>query len=104
MDESMMLLWIELCISPWKDTLPPQAVPLLILDSFCVHMMGPIVAKIQSMGFEVQHIPGGCTYLCHPIDVGMNKPIKNLVAEQWEDWVDKEGIREGREMKTPSRE
>ena len=32
----------------------------------------------------------------------MNKPIKNLVEEQWEDWADTEGIREGRDMKSPS--
>jgi hypothetical protein len=104
MDESMMAVWIEQVLSPWKDTLPPNAVPLLILDSFRVHMMGRIVTKIQSLGIEVQHIPGGCTYLCQPIDVGVNKPIKNKVAEQWEDWVDMEGVQQGKEMKTPSRE
>ncbi len=104
MDESMMLLWIEQCLSPWKATLPPHTVPLLILDSFRVHMMGPIVTKIQSLGIEVQHIPGGCTYLCQPIDIGVNKPIKKALAEHWEDWADTEGIGEGREMKTPSRE
>ena len=92
MDESMMAVWIEQVLSPWKDTLPPNAVPLLILDSFHVHMMGRIVTKIQSLGIEVQHIPGGCTYLCQSIDVGVNKPIKNKVAEQWEDWVDMEGV------------
>ena len=104
MDESMMNVWIEQVLSPWKDTLPPNVVPLLILDSFCVHMMGGIVTKIQSLGIEVQHIPGGCTYLCQPIDIGVNKPIKIKVAEQWEDWVDTEGVKRGKEMKTPLRE
>ena len=99
-----MDIWIEQVLSPWKDTLPPNVVPLLILDSFCVHMMGGIVTKIQSLGIEVQHIPGGCTYLCQPIDIGVNKPIKIKVAEQWEDWVDTEGVRQGKEMKTPLRE
>ena len=89
-----MLLWINQCLSPWKDTLPPHTVPLLILDSFHVHMMGLIVAKIQLLISEVQHIPGGCTYLCQPIDVAVNKPIKNAVAEHWEDWADTEGIGE----------
>ena len=99
-----MDVWIQNVLSEWKETLPPNAVPLLILDSFRVHMMGSIVNKIQSLGIEVQHIPGGCTYLCQPIDVGVNKPIKNKVAEQWEDWVDTEGVQKGEEMKTPSRE
>ena len=60
--------------------------------------------KIQSLGIEVQHIPRGCTYLCQPIDIGTNKPIKIKVVEQWEDWVDMEGVKRDKEMKTPSRE
>ena len=104
MDESMMKYWIEKCLSPWKNTLPPNCVPLLILDSFRVHMMGPIVAEIQSLGIEVQYIPGGCTYLCQPIDVGVNRPIKHAMAEQWEDWTDAEGVQNGNSMSTPPRE
>ena len=40
MDRFMMMVWIEKCLSPWKDTLPPDVIPLLTLNSFCVHMMG----------------------------------------------------------------
>ena len=47
MDVSMMNLCIEQCLSPWKDMLPPQTVPLLILDSFRVHMMGSTVTKFN---------------------------------------------------------
>ena len=60
--------------------------------------------SIQLLGIEVQHFPGSCIYLCQPTDVGVKKPINNSVARQKEDWVDTEGIGEGREMKTPSRE
>ena len=104
MDESMMNVWIEQVLSLWKDTLPPKVVPLLILDSFCVHMMGGIVTKIQLLGIEVQCIPGGCTYLCQPINISVNKPIKIKVMEQWEDWVDMEGVQKCNKMKTPSHE
>ena len=47
-------------------------------------MMGSIVNRIQSLGIEVQHIPGGCTWLCQPVDVGINRPIKKEMTEQWE--------------------
>ena len=104
MDESMMLLWIEQCLSPWKATLPPHTVPLLILDSFCVHMMGSIVEDIQALGVEVQYIPGGCTYLCQPIDVGVNRPIKHAMAEQWEDWIDSKGVQNHNVMATSPHE
>ena len=37
---------------------------------------GSISAAIQELGVEVIHIPGGCTGLLQPLDVGVNKPFK----------------------------
>ena len=87
MDAKMMNLWIDLVLVPWKESRKPGVVPLLILDAYRVHMMGSIVNRIQSLGIEVQHIPGGCTWLCQPIDVGINHPIKKEMTEQWEKWL-----------------
>jgi hypothetical protein len=50
-------------------------------------MMGSIVNLIQALGIEVQHILGGCTYLCQPIDIGINRSIKKEMTEQWEEWM-----------------
>ena len=50
-------------------------------------MMALVVGKIQELGIEVQHIPGGCTSLCQPVDIGVNKPFKNWICEQWESWM-----------------
>ena len=59
--------------------------------------------NIQSLGIEVIHIPAGCTYLCQPVDVGINKTIKTGMREKWEDWMmDGEGIVNGI-AKEPSR-
>jgi hypothetical protein len=69
MDESMMIVWINKVLIPWKNTIDPTIVPLLILDAYRIHMMGSIVIRIQAHGIEVQHIPGGYTYLCQPVDV-----------------------------------
>ena len=82
MDAKMMNLWIDLVLIPWKDSRKPGVIQLLILDAYCVHMMGSIVNRIQSLGIEVQHIPGGCTWLCQPVDVGINCPIKKEMTEQ----------------------
>ena len=87
MDAKMMNQWIDLVLIPWKDSREPGVVPLLILDAYRVHMMGSIVNRIQSLGIEVQHIPGGCTWLCQPIDVGINRSIKKEMTEQWEKWM-----------------
>ena len=45
-------------------------------------MMASVVQKIQQeLGVEVKHIPGGCTFLCQPVDVGFNKPFKDRLWE-----------------------
>ena len=96
MDEEMMNCWIDQVLIPWKMTKTPGAVPILVLDAYRIHMMGTIVNRIQSLGIEVLHIPAGCTYLCQPVDVGINKSIKCGMREKWEDWIlDGDGIVNG---------
>jgi hypothetical protein len=107
MDEEMMNVWIDIILQPWKDqhdaNNPPIQLPIPILDPYCVHQMGSVVNQIQSMGIEVVPIPAGCTYLCQPIDVGINKTIKTRLHEKWEDWMTGgEGIQDG-VVKEPSR-
>jgi hypothetical protein len=46
--------------------------------------MGSIVNCIQAMGIEVIPIPAGCTYLCQPIDMGINISIKNEMRDKQE--------------------
>ena len=58
----------------------PDVIPVLILDSYRCHMMASVVHRIQDLGVEVIHIPGGCTSLCQPVDVGLNKPFKECSA------------------------
>ena len=54
-------------------------------------MMKSVVSLIQNAGCEVEHIPGGCTGLCQPVDVGVNKPFKSRLKDQWEEWMIAEG-------------
>ena len=103
MDESMMNKWIDLVLIPWKNSRDPSITPLLILDAYRIHMMGSIVNRIQALGIEVQHIPAGCTYLCQPVDVGINRSIKKAMTEQWEEWMIHGGGVEGGIAKTPTR-
>jgi hypothetical protein len=92
MDEAMMLAWVEEVLMPYIATAPDHIVPLLILDSYCCHMMGSIIQRIQELGVEVQHIPGGCTSVCQPINIGFNKPFKDCVRRAWHNWMMAEAI------------
>ena len=50
-------------------------------------MMGNNVNRTQLLGIQVVYIPPGCTYLCQPVDVGINKSIKSRMLEKWENWM-----------------
>jgi hypothetical protein len=95
MDETVMNLWIDKVLQPYLETCPKSIVPILFLDSYRCHMMGSIVDKIQKLGCEIEHIPGGCTYLCQPVDVGVNKPFKKRIRYLWESWMIQEGLLHG---------
>ncbi len=108
MNEDKMHEWIDVVLAPWKAARDEQNMggdpPLLILDAYRVHQMGSVVNRIQMLGIEVIHIPAGCTYLCQPIDIGINKPIKCRLREKWEQWMTEgEGVTDGK-AREPSRQ
>ena len=94
-DERLMLMWVEMVLKPYVDTAPDNVVPILFLDSYHCHMMNLVVNAIQDLGVEVEHIPGDCTSLCQPVDIGINKPFKAFLHKAWEKWMIDEGIRSG---------
>ncbi len=55
-----------------------------------------VVNIIEDFGVEVWYIPGGCTNLCQPVDVGFNKPLKDHICAGWEEWMIKEGLARGK--------
>ena len=59
-----------------------HVVPLLLLDSFRCHMMAQVLMWINELGVTVQDIPWGCTGLCQPVDIGVSKPIKDILRDQ----------------------
>jgi hypothetical protein len=96
MDEQVMHLWIDRILKPYVSQTPPGIVPLLLLDSYRCHMMKSIVNAIEELGVEVEHIPGGCTALCQPVDIGVNKPFKSRLRRLWEEWMIRTGLHEGK--------
>ena len=87
MDEVCMLQWVHKVLAPYVVQAPEGIIPILFLDSYRCHMIESVVSKIQELGVEVEHIPGGCTCLVQPVDIGINRPYKHRVKEQWEAWM-----------------
>ncbi len=97
-----MLTWVEEVLTPYVAMTPEDIIPLLILDSYQYHMMASVIYKIQDLGVELKHIPGGCTSLCQPDDAGFNKPFKSHIQKMWIKWMIEERIREDT-MSSPTR-
>ncbi len=90
-----MIVWVEKVLKLYVTMALDHIVPILILDMFQCHMMALVVQMIQELGVEVKQIPGGCTSLCQPVDVGFNKPFKDCMQRQWINWMIAKGIVHG---------
>ncbi len=60
---------------------------MILLDAYRCHMMQLVVSKIVALGVDVIHIPVRCTGLCQPLDIGINKMIKQCCLLMWEYWM-----------------
>jgi hypothetical protein len=92
MSEFILHKWIDQVLAPWVATAPPGVVPYLLLDQYKCHLMKSVVNRIEDLGIEVEHIPPGATGLIQPVDVGINKPLKNYVMRHWENYMIDEGL------------
>ena len=94
-DERIMLVWVFKVLAPWKKGLKekygPSIIPIIILDAYKVHLQTSVVNAIADLGIETIHIPAGCTYLCQPLDEGVNRLLKKNITKQWEAWMEEEG-------------
>ena len=54
--------------------------------------MSSVVHAIQDLRIEGDHIPGGCTGLVQPLDVGVSKPLKNQIRRRWDEYMLEEGL------------
>ena len=43
--------------------------------------MSAVVNCIKNLGINVEHIPGGYTSLSQPIDICINKPLKDHISK-----------------------
>ena len=55
-------------------------------------MIGSVTQATQMMGVQVEIAPGGCTDLCQPVDVSIDKPLKGKIRAFWEQCMTEKGI------------
>ena len=72
-----MYTYIEKVLVPYLQEKAGGIPVLLFLDSFTVHHTPGITARLLELGITSHKIPGGCTGLIQPVDVGIGKPFKD---------------------------
>jgi hypothetical protein len=91
-NEGTMLYWLK---HMWR-TSPGCSVyvytreqePCLVLDAFKAHLTPKIAGTLKSQRTTISVIPGGCTGYIQPLDVSLNKPLKDLIQEEQDDHYD----------------
>ena len=85
MDERVKLLSVRTVLKPFIQDCSINIQPLLLLESDKYHEMASVsTGELEALGVQVDIIPGGCTGMCQPIDVGIGKP---LARHLWEEWM-----------------
>ncbi len=74
MDERTTKIWAE---KVWKPYVEQQGRSLLVLDEFECHKQKCFIDELKQVGTRVAIIPGCCTSVLQPCDVGINKPFKS---------------------------
>ena len=60
---------------------------LLVFDSFKAHFVDDVLQALKRANASNVVLPGGCTSKAQPVDVSLNRPIKDTVRGLWEEFM-----------------
>jgi DDE superfamily endonuclease len=87
MDEAKMIDWIERVWAPHIGRQQPAGVSYLLLDECRSHLTAKVKSAFERCNTEVDYIPGGYTSKCQMLDVGVNRPFKNNIVNEFTQWM-----------------
>jgi hypothetical protein len=94
-NQKTMPEWIEDVVIPYvarekaRLGLPPSQKVLLIIDVWSVHRSAELRDWMRKHHPEIiiDFVPGGCTGIGQPLDVGINRPFKHAVKVAYHSWL-----------------
>lgn len=103
MDERGCQIWFDKVWKPYAASHPSS---MLMLDEFKCHIQPSFIRTLNDIGTELEIIPGGYTCVLQPCDVGINKPVKHGIRNQYNDWAVRkmDGLQGGVREPVPERE
>ena len=84
MSTEIMLDYVDKIIKPYIG----ENKCLLVLDDYKAHKTQDILDYFSKNNVQPFIIPGGFTYCLQPLDVIINKPIKDTLRRLWKHWND----------------
>ena len=79
--------WVDGVLVPHLQQHAGGGPVYLFLDQFAAHDTASFRTRMELLGVTLKHIPGKCTWLLQPIDVGIGKPFKDRIKEKWFNWM-----------------
>ena len=84
-DEEKMHQWIDMVWMPFANR--NNGKKLLMMDTVNTHEVKGCTEKIESLNTILEWIPGGYTWKLQPLDVGVNKPFKDHMRQEYDDFM-----------------
>ena len=75
----------------------------MLLDTYKAHQVSEVVARINDLGCMVEYVPGGCTGLSQPMDIGICGPFKSIIKKNWLNWLHSQEIPSNSAITPPTR-
>lgn len=86
MDQTGVKLWIENVWNQRSGALRKLR-SLLVWDMFRAHLTTETKKYLKQSNTETAVIPGGLTSILQPLDVFLNKPFKDRIRHEWNQWM-----------------
>ena len=104
--EQTMLQYIEHIIVPYvettRDLMNDEKPALVIMDNFKGQVTASVNALLDSHNIHVCLIPPNTTNVLQPMDISVNKPAKDFIKREFEQWYAKQVMRQlqGQDIET----
>lgn len=91
MTEELMKDWIDVVWNKRPGAmLQPKS--LLVLDAFKGHTTDPVKNALKKKKSDIGIIPGGMTSQLQPLDVCLNKPVKDYIKQEYNKWLSNDDL------------
>ena len=99
-NEKLMIEWITKFLLPYAKTKAEEGSrTVFLLDAASFHISSNVKSLLKENNIDLAKVPAGCTDFLQPLDVCINKPLKDKVRQQYVKWLEENYGREESFMK-----